>query len=146
MRWLGRFRRKIHQPPGEPGPAVELPNEAAPGPRPAFRFPLELVQSVTQLARSLRVDPEALAGDLLQEAVDHRRLVASVKDLWKTLSPREREVAWLSAGGLSNYQIATRLSISPETVKYHLYNGLHKLGLKRKGQLRSALEEIEWQE
>jgi non-specific serine/threonine protein kinase len=43
------------------------------------------------------------------------------------LTPREREVLRLLAEGLSDRQIADRLSISPRTVSYHVTNLLAKL-------------------
>ncbi len=55
-----------------------------------------------------------------------RQQEASKKDL---LSPREREVLALVAEGLTNSQIAERLVISTETVKFHLRNIYQKLGV-----------------
>jgi DNA-binding NarL/FixJ family response regulator len=43
------------------------------------------------------------------------------------LTPREMEVVQLLAEGLSNKQIAQRLSISPRTVNFHLDNVYSKL-------------------
>jgi two-component system, NarL family, nitrate/nitrite response regulator NarL len=53
-----------------------------------------------------------------------------------TLTPREREIAALIADGLSNKQIARRLSIEPATVKNHVHNILRKLGVSRRDQIR----------
>lgn len=44
------------------------------------------------------------------------------------LSPREREIMALLAGGLTGEQIAQRLFISPETVRTHVRNAMEKLG------------------
>jgi two-component system, NarL family, nitrate/nitrite response regulator NarL len=46
----------------------------------------------------------------------------------KVLSPRERAVALLIAGGLSNKGIARELGLSLGTVKVHAHNILQKLG------------------
>lgn len=52
------------------------------------------------------------------------------------LTPRECEIAALIADGLSNKQIARRLSIEPATVKNHVHNILSKLGVSRREQIR----------
>lgn len=57
------------------------------------------------------------------------------------LSRREREVANLAAAGLTNAQIAERLSVSVRTVESHLYQTFAKLGLDGRDQLRNILGE-----
>ena len=52
------------------------------------------------------------------------------------LTPREREIAALITDGLSNKQIARRLSIEAATVKNHVHNILRKLGVSRRDQIR----------
>jgi two-component system, NarL family, response regulator len=42
-------------------------------------------------------------------------------------TPRELEVLHLVAAGFTNEEIATRLFLSPETVKRHISQGLYKL-------------------
>jgi len=51
------------------------------------------------------------------------------------LTPREREVAQLVAGGMKNKDIAKALSISPGTVKVHLMHIFEKAGLQDRFQL-----------
>jgi DNA-binding NarL/FixJ family response regulator len=46
----------------------------------------------------------------------------------KLLSPRERAVALLIAGGLSNKDVGRELGLSLGTVKIHVHNILRKLG------------------
>lgn len=51
------------------------------------------------------------------------------------LTPREREVLVLVAGGLSNQEIAERLVISPYTAKTHVNNVMAKLHAHDRAQL-----------
>jgi ATP/maltotriose-dependent transcriptional regulator MalT len=51
------------------------------------------------------------------------------------ITDREREIANLVAAGLSNRQIAERLSVSVRTVEGHVYRTFAKLGVERREQL-----------
>jgi DNA-binding CsgD family transcriptional regulator/catechol 2,3-dioxygenase-like lactoylglutathione lyase family enzyme len=53
-----------------------------------------------------------------------------------TLTPAEWRVADGVRHGLTNRQIAERLSISPDAAKFHMSNILSKLGLSRREELR----------
>jgi DNA-binding NarL/FixJ family response regulator len=60
------------------------------------------------------------------------------------LSARELEILLLAARGLSNHQIATRVHLAEGTVKRHLTNTYHKMGVgSRSEATRMALYE-EW--
>jgi len=52
-----------------------------------------------------------------------------------TLSPREREVVRLVAAGLSNKEVARKLSLAEGTVKLHLHKIFQKLGAKNRYSL-----------
>jgi DNA-binding CsgD family transcriptional regulator len=60
-----------------------------------------------------------------------------------TLSPREREVADLVRGGLSNRDIATRLHLSERTAENHVKNIMDKLGLSNRTQVATWVTEIQ---
>jgi two-component system, NarL family, nitrate/nitrite response regulator NarL len=69
------------------------------------------------------------------EPIRRRRPVDPLGD---QLTPREREVVTLVAGGSGNEQIGLRLRISPNTVRTHVQNALSKL------QLHSRVEIAAW--
>lgn len=56
------------------------------------------------------------------------------------ISARELEILLLAAQGLSNRQIATRVHLAEGTVKRHLHNTYHKMGVGSRGEaVRHAL-------
>jgi DNA-binding NarL/FixJ family response regulator len=57
---------------------------------------------------------------------------AEGEPLREPLTPREREVLALLAEGLSNKELAARLTISEHTVKFHVNAVLAKLGVQRR--------------
>ena len=56
------------------------------------------------------------------------------------LTAREREIAILVAGGLSNKEIARKIGISEGTVKIHLYNVYQKLGISNRTALAALAQ------
>ena len=71
-----------------------------------------LIEEFARVGRTRRAQPEELAE----------------------LTPREREVLQLVAGGLSNAEIAGALILSDTTVKTHVAHVLGKLGLRDRVQ------------
>jgi DNA-binding NarL/FixJ family response regulator len=64
-----------------------------------------------------------------------RVATAGAPDRLGDLTDREREIVALVAEGLTNDEIAERLSISPLTVKTHVNRAMAKLGLRDRAQL-----------
>jgi DNA-binding NarL/FixJ family response regulator len=62
-------------------------------------------------------------------------MLASVNEWSKVLSPRERAVALLICGGLSNKDIARELGLRLGTVKIHVHNIFRKLGVRNRQSL-----------
>jgi DNA-binding NarL/FixJ family response regulator len=59
-------------------------------------------------------------------------------ELPEPLTPREQEVLQMLAGGIGNKQIASRLSISEHTVKFHVTSIFGKLGVSSRTEAVSA--------
>jgi DNA-binding NarL/FixJ family response regulator len=87
---------------------------------------------------------QALDGNLyLSPSLNERAIQAYMQrsqesradDPFDALTDREREVFQLAAEGMSNSQIAERLSLSPRTVEMHRGNFMKKLGLKSQTDL-----------
>ena len=86
---------------------------------------------------------EVAAGErYLSEAVSRRAIDAYLeeskhptKDIYQTLTSREREVLHLVAQGQTNAEVAKQLSISPRTVEVHRANMMRKLALKTHTEL-----------
>ena len=57
------------------------------------------------------------------------------KDLFKKISPRQREILQLLAEGKSGKEIASVLNISPRTVEFHKYRMMAQLKIKTSAEL-----------
>lgn len=57
------------------------------------------------------------------------------------LTPREREIWELIAEGLTNAEIAKRLWVTVETVKFHASNLYPKLGVRNRTEAATAFVE-----
>jgi DNA-binding NarL/FixJ family response regulator len=94
----------------------------------------ELLAAIRQvMAGGVYLSPslnERAVQAYIRQAHDARRA-----DPFDLLSDREREVLQLAAEGLSNPQIAERLSLSPRTVEMHRFHLMRKLGLKTQTDL-----------
>lgn len=94
----------------------------------------ELIFAIRQaLAGNLYLSP-ALNERAIEMYLIHSREKPS-GDFYESLTPREREILHLAAEGLSNPQIAGRLSLSARTVEMHRGNLMKKLGLKSQTEL-----------
>ena len=96
----------------------------------------EFISTIRSVARGVRVLPPVLTGTIFSHVARHaaRRDPAAVREA-VTMTPREREVVALIGEGLSNKEIAERLSIALHTVKSHVHNVLEKLALRTRLQV-----------
>lgn len=82
--------------------------------------PALTVAAIREVFHGRMVFPRLAARHILQRQRAQQRMA---------LTPREMEVLALVAEGLTNAQIAQRLVVSQETVKFHLRNIYQKLGV-----------------
>ena len=98
----------------------------------------EFAATIRSVAAGESVLPPSLTSSLFSQIVekvvgeDRGSLMESVR-----MTKREREVTELIAEGLSNKEIAQRLSIATYTVKSHVHNILEKLALHTRLQVAS---------
>jgi DNA-binding NarL/FixJ family response regulator len=115
--WLDRFPGLVERRPD----AIVVRN-GAPGPAHSFAALTMAVIGRDPLAYELVEAPEQAAarmGGLTRPALNDPSI--------EVLTPREREVAALIAGGAANRQIAAALVISPHTAERHVEHILAKL-------------------
>jgi DNA-binding NarL/FixJ family response regulator len=93
----------------------------------------DLVQAVREVAAGRRY----LSPPLSERAIERyvQKAESTVRDIYDKLTNREREVLHLAAEGLTNAEIADRLSISPRTAETHRANLMRKLGLRTQTDL-----------
>lgn len=80
------------------------------------------------------VMPRRMGARLVHGLVEAARRPTSVDPALASLSVRELEILRLLDEGLTDHQIAERLTISPRTVTTHVGAVLHKLGAKNRAE------------
>jgi len=70
------------------------------------------------------------------------RLLVNIQARYETLTPREREVAYLVVEGLMNKQIAARLQLSEVTVKIHRAQAMRKMECRSVPDLVRKLQQL----
>jgi DNA-binding NarL/FixJ family response regulator len=103
----------------------------------SFEQLLAVLSGVQGTGRRCSQDVSAL---LMSEVYAHaRRPVSELAGSVQRLSAREMQVAELLCEGLSNQQIAKRLSVSLSTVKNHVHGVLGKLGVPTRTEAAELL-------
>jgi DNA-binding NarL/FixJ family response regulator len=94
--------------------------------------PEELIRAVGVVARGEALLDPGITRAVIEEFARRPPLASS--PALDELTPREREVLELLARGLSNAEIAARLTVSETTAKTHVARVLGKLGLRDRVQ------------
>jgi len=114
--------------------------------------PTDLVEAIKSVHNGAAAVHPDIAKKLLLHVSGRDRMGSA-----ETLTPRELEVLELISEGLSNEEIANKLFVSLHTVKTHVHNILHKLGMthrvqaalymanrnKNSGDTNSAISQVE---
>jgi DNA-binding NarL/FixJ family response regulator len=95
----------------------------------------EFITSIRAVAAGHKVFPESLADSLFSRVVETatRSVKMDIADV--RMTARELEIVNLIALGMSNKEIAQRLSVATDTVKSHVHNILEKLSLRSRVQV-----------
>jgi two-component system nitrate/nitrite response regulator NarL len=93
----------------------------------------DLISLIGQIRRGEQACPSRIAGSLLRRIATARRATGPGLPALP-LTRREAEILRLICEGLSNKDIARRLSISLGTTKSHVHNLLGKLSVQRRAE------------
>jgi DNA-binding NarL/FixJ family response regulator len=101
--------------------------------------PAELVAGITEVVTGGGALSAAATAALIGHMTDSPPPVIDQELLqrFRALTPREREVVVLIAGGLANEEIAAQMFLSPLTVKTHAVRAMTKVGARDRAQLVS---------
>jgi DNA-binding NarL/FixJ family response regulator len=94
--------------------------------------PSELSTALHQAMKGQTYVSPLIAGALIRT---YREGDSPEKDLFKKISPRQREILQLLAEGKSGKEIASILSISARTVEFHKYRLMEQLHIKTSAEL-----------
>jgi DNA-binding CsgD family transcriptional regulator len=106
-----------------------------------FSLDVETLHSVQFIAEQSRRTPEEIAGLLIDAALRSRETQEEIWARWQSLTPREQEITALICLNYTSRQAASKLYISPETVKTHVEHILQKFGVSNRHALRILLQD-----
>jgi len=94
--------------------------------------PSELITAIHEAMKGKTYVTPLIAGDLIRT---YQEGGSPQKDLFKKISPRQREILQLLAEGKSGKEIASILDISTRTVEHHKYRMMEQLNIKTSAEL-----------
>ena len=92
----------------------------------------ELIRAIHEAIKGRTYVTPLIAGDLIH---NYQEGGSPEKNLFKKMSPRQREVLQLLAEGKSAKEIASILNISTRTVEFHKYRMMEQLNIKTSAEL-----------
>lgn len=92
----------------------------------------ELIRAIREAIKGRTYVTPLIAGDLIYT---YQEGGSPEKNLFKKMSPRQREVLQLLAEGKSAKEIASILNISTRTVEFHKYRMMEQLNIKTNAEL-----------
>lgn len=90
----------------------------------------ELLAAIIQINQGIKYFPENIKNIILDGVIKNSKSNDSQKDIYESLTQREKEILRLVAEGWSNNEIADKLCISIRTVETHKTNVMQKIGAK----------------
>ena len=97
--------------------------------------PTDLLQAIRIVAAGDALLAPSITRRLIREFAKRPRTAPLHDQRLAVLTEREREITGLVAEGLSNHDIAHRLTISPATARTHVSRAITKLGVRDRAQL-----------
>jgi DNA-binding CsgD family transcriptional regulator len=101
-----------------------------------YEVDANLYAEVVELAEEEQITPDEMASELVRTELAKRRRNAELWQRWQTLTPNEQNVIAFSCLGYTNRQIAAKMGISHETVKWYVRKLLVKLSFNSKYEFK----------
>ncbi len=83
-----------------------------------------------------------MSAEIARKVIKHFQTQPAAAPEMEKLSPREREILELVVPGFSNKEIADRLAISVESIRWHLKNIYHKLHVHSRTEAASKIRPV----
>ncbi len=100
------------------------------------------VEFLQTLAEEQGLSEEQITTNLILRAIAHRWVTQDLLQRWESLSPREKQVAIMICRNYTTGEMATRMVVSPNTVKAHLRKIMVKLDVHSRHELRLLLADF----
>lgn len=109
------------------------------GPEDDFALDVDTLRSIQRIAQREQRPPGEVASQMLDDALRSHMAQEENWQRWTQLTQREQEIVALVCLNYTSRQIASRLHISPETVKSHVERVMLKYNVSNRNDLRMLL-------